>query len=174
MKRKFVSLVLALMLVSTLASCGLAAPRPEVKEGRFDFSVTYEMNGEVNTFSAVYVCEFDGASWTPDGFNFTRDWETRVESDYEGDDNCAIIGKTEDGGDIILFFGIYPEYFMGDYTGDMGDPEPSIYIVYPEDEHGGSASVADPKDVEELYGIRIIGYEYDAPVENTFRVFDFF
>ena len=172
MKRIIAFLILTALLAVMLTGCGAAVPRPEVKEGRFDFSITYEMNGEINTFSAVYVCEYDGSSWTPDGFNFTRDWKAYVEGEYEGDYNSAIIGKTEDGGDIILLFGVYPEYFMGDSIGDSGVPTPSVYIVYPEDEHGHSSSVAEPKDVEELYGVKIISYEYAAPIENSFSLFN--
>ena len=171
MKKRLIALLSALVLLSMLTSCGLV-PTPEVGEGRFDLSVTYEMDGEVKTFSAVYTCEFAGTSWTPDGFDFTRDWNTSLECDYECDSNSAILGKTADGGDIILFLGVYPEYFMGDETGDSGIPTPTVYINYPEDENGTSSSVAEPDEVEELYGIKIIGYEYDAPIENTFKLFN--
>ena len=171
MRRKCIAWILVLVLASMLTGCGLAVPRPEIKEGRFDLSVTYEISGEVKTFTAVYVCEFDGSSWTPDGFDFSRDWKGYVEGDHEGDYNSAIIGKTEDGGDIILFFGVYPEYFMGDYTGDSGVPTPSVYVVYPEDEHGCSTSYAEPTEVEELFGVKIISHEYAAPIENEFGLF---
>ena len=168
MKKRLIALASALVLLSMLTSCGFIAPSPEVKEGRFDLSVTYEMDGEVKTFSAVYVCEFDGVSWAPDGFNFTRDWKPALECDYECDRNSAILGKTADGGDIILFLGVYPEYFMGDDIGDGGAPAPSIYVNYPEDENGASVSVAEPDEVAALYGIRIVSYEYDAPIKNAF------
>ena len=171
MKRKLVALILALTVVCMFTSCGFTVPRPEVKEGRFNFSITYELNGEEKTFSAVYVCEFDGTSWSLDG-GYGRDWKAHTEGDYEGDDDySAVIGKTEDGGDIILFFGIYPEYFMGDSTADRGIPEPSVYISYPEDENGATGLVNDPIEVEELYGAKIISADYDEPIENTFGLF---
>ena len=172
MKKIISLLLLTVMLAIMLTGCGLAASRPEVKEGRFNISVTYEINGKVNTFSGVYVCEFDGSSWTPDGFSFTRDWKSHIEGDYEGDYNSAIIGRTEDGGEIILFFGVYPEYFMGDYTGDGGTPVPSIYVNY-EEEDGDSSAVTDPGELEELYGIKLISYEYASPIENSFSAFNF-
>ena len=171
--KKIVTL-LAVLLVAclSLASCGLAVPRPEVKEGRFNFSVTYELNGEVKTLECVYVCEFDGTSWSLEGGDYSRDWKAHTEGDFEGDDYSAIIGKTEDGGDIILFFGIYPEYFMGDpETGDWGLPEPSIAIVYPENELGEMIQIGDPIELERDYGIRIVSYEYDEPIANTFGLF---
>ena len=171
MKRRLIALFLLLTLVSTLTGCGITVPRPEVEEGEFNFSITYEINGKVDTLSAVYMCEFDGVSWSVEG-GYGRDWKAHTEGDYKGDDYSAIIGTTEDGGDIVLFFGIYPEYFMNDSTGDRGAPEPSLYISYTldVDEYG---LVSDPLEVEEIYGAKIISYEYDAPIVNTFNLFDF-
>ena len=171
MKRRLIALFLLLTLVGTLTGCGITVPRPEVEEGDFNFSITYEINGKVDTLSAVYMCEFDGVSWSVEG-GYGRDWKAHTEGDYEGDDYSAIIGTTEDGGDIVLFFGIYPEYFMNDSTGDRGAPEPSLYISYTldVDEYG---LVSDPLEVEEIYGAKIISYEYDAPIVNTFNLFDF-
>ena len=172
MKRKWIALALVLTFACMLTSCGLTVPRPEVKEGQFHFSITYELNGEEKTFLGVYVCEFDGTSWSLDGGS-GRDWKAHTEGEYEGDDYSAVVGKTEDGGDVILFFGIYPEYFMGDSMGDRGEPEPSIYIAYPEDENGSSGLVNDPEEVAKTYGARIISYEYDEPVQNSFALFHF-
>ena len=76
-------------------------------------------------------------------------------------------------GDIGLFFGIYPEYFMGDFTADRGAPEPFVYVSYPENENGEMLYFGDPKEVEELYGAKIISYEYDEPVENRFVMFKY-
>ena len=61
---------------------------------------------------------------------------------------------------------------MNDSTGDRGAPEPSLYISYTldVDEYG---LVSDPLEVEEIYGAKIISYEYDAPIVNTFNLFDF-
>lgn len=170
MKRILCTVLLA-ALVLMLASCGLQVPRPEIKEGRFNFSVTYEIKGETNTFSAVYVCEFNGTNWSVDG-GYSRDWDIHVEGDYEGDNYSAILGKVDDGGSIHLHFGLYPEYFMGDpETGDWGLPEPSIAIVYPENELGEMIQIGDPIELERDYGIRIVSYEYDEPIANTFGLF---
>ena len=172
--KKLLSAISVLLLLSLcLSGCGLTVPRPEIKEGAFDFSITYELYGEEKTFSAVFKCEFDGTSWSLDG-GYGRDWKSWTEGDYEGDDTySAIIGKTEDGGDIILFFGIYPEYFMNDPACDRGEPEPSIYISYPENENGESGLVNIPEEVEALCGAKIISYKYASPIENSFGMFNF-
>ena len=57
--KKITSVILLLVISVILTSCGLLAPRPDIKEGKFNISVTYEHNGEVKTASAVYVCEYD-------------------------------------------------------------------------------------------------------------------
>ena len=158
------------MLTVTLTSCGFTVPRPEIKEGKFRFSITYELNGEVKIFSGLCVCEYNGVDWSLDG-GYGRDWDLHTEGDYKGDDYSAVIGTTEDGGEIILFFGIYAEYFMGDTSGDRGVPEPSVYVAYPENEHGETTLVNDPTEVEELYGVKIISSEYASPVENSFGLF---
>lgn len=173
MKKVVSALILVLLVSVMLTSCGLTVERPEVKKGEFNFSITYELYGEVKTLSAVYTCEFDGTSWSLDG-GYGRDWKSSTEGEYEGDDTySAIIGKTEDGGDIILFFGIYPEYFMNDPASDRGEPEPSIYISYPENENGESGLVNIPEEVEALCGAKIISYKYDAPITNSFKLLNF-
>lgn len=170
MKKLLSAFAVLLLLTLCLTSCGLTVPRPEIKEGAFDFSITYELNGEEKTFSAVFMCEFDGTSWSLEG-GYSRDWKAWTEGDYTGDDYSAIIGTTEDGGDIILFFGVYPEYFMNDSTADRGIPEPSVYIAYPENEYGEIGLVNIPEEVEALCGAKIVSSEYAAPIKNTFGLF---
>ena len=173
MRKLLRALILVLLVSLMLTSCGLTVERPAIKKGEFNFSITYELYGEVKSLSAVYTCEFNGTSWSLDG-GYGRDWKSSTEGDYEGDDTySAIIGKTEDGGNIILFFGIYPEYFMNDPACDRGEPEPSIYISYPENENGESGLVNIPEEVEALCGAKIISYKYDSPIENSFGMFNF-
>ena len=59
MKRIISTMLLMLAFVSTLTSCGFTVPRPEIEEGEFHFSVTYEFNGEIKTIFGIYVCEYD-------------------------------------------------------------------------------------------------------------------
>ena len=42
----FICVVLVTMFTSLLSGCAAVVRLPKVKEGRFDFSVTYEINGE--------------------------------------------------------------------------------------------------------------------------------
>ena len=170
MKRKLFTLILALALMFTLASCGLTVPRPEIKSGEFKYSVTYEYNGEVNTISGIYVCEYAGLSWALDG-GYSRDWSGYIKG---ADDNDHIeLGTIDDGDVVILVLNFFPEYFMDDFNYDLYDvPAPYIMIKdYTED--GGIRFIHEVDLIEELCGAKIISYEYDSPIENTFTMFDF-
>ena len=52
MKRIIAILVLAVLLIGALTGCSVEAP-PKIKEGRFNFSITYEQQGETKTVSGV-------------------------------------------------------------------------------------------------------------------------
>ena len=108
--KKIIYLLVALLLFSLgLTSCGLTMPRPEVKEGQFDVSVTYEVGGETKTLDLVYVCKYDGVKMTPEGTRY-RAWNGHFEG-YE-DGEVIEVSKTDDGSRMVLNFLIYAEYFM--------------------------------------------------------------
>ena len=111
MKRIFSALLLVVVLVGVLASCSLVLPSPEIKEGRFDVSVTYEVNGETKTLDLVYVCEYDGVDWTLEGTSY-RAWNGHFEGYEDGD--IIEVCESDDGSKIHLSFLIYAEYFMGE------------------------------------------------------------
>ena len=170
MKRILSVLTLLLLLIGMLTGCGLRVPRPEIKSGEFKYSVTYEYNGEINTVSGIYVCEYAGLSWALDG-GYSRDWSGYIKG---ADDNDHIeLGIIDDGDVVILVLSLSPEYFMDDFNFDLYDaPAPYIMIKdYTED--GGLRFLHEADLVEELCGAKIISYEYDAPIENTFALFDF-
>ena len=171
MKRIFTVLILVLTLVFVLTSCGFEAS-PKIKEGKFNFSVTYEQNGELKTLSGVYVCKYAGRSFTLEGGDFTRDWEGHIEG-IEGADeiynSAVLICTTEDGGEIFLSFGLSAAQMMGEpYLADA-TIEPSFFLVYPNEDHTSSEYGGGDEEIEERYGLKIISYEYDAPIENTFN-----
>ena len=116
MKKIVVRVALLLALAFTLSGCGFTVPRPAVKSGEFNFSVTYEYKGEVNTVSGVFACEYAGTSWTLDG-GYDRDWTGYIKG---ADDNDHIILDTVEGGDeVILVLNLRPDYFMDDFNFDL-------------------------------------------------------
>lgn len=44
-------------------------------------------------------------------------------------------------------------------------------IKYPYDEFGGMEIIQEADVIEERYGARMIAYEYDKPIENSFGLF---
>lgn len=161
MKKIFVSLIAVLLLSFFLTSCGLNVPRPEIKEGRFNITVTYEHSGEVKEASGVYVCKYDGVVW----FNVNRDSFVNWEESFEGDikeGGIIPICSTNDGGEIFISLLLYPEYFMGDPDYAEYTPLIRAELFYDDDQ-------IDDADVIAGYGVKLIDCKYDKPIENTYR-----
>ena len=166
MKRIFAVLTMLSMLALLLSSCGFPVETPAVKEGKFNFSITYVLNGEAVTLSDVYVCEYDGIGWSLDG-GFHREWTSSYEKGILGVD--VPICTTEDGGRITLALGMYPEYFMGDPGYDESyAPNPWLILSYYNEETGEESFTYDAEIIAG-YGAKIIAYEYDEPIENEFK-----
>ena len=167
MMKKLLCFFLALLLLSLcLNGCGLTVPRPDIKEGEFDVSVTYEVNGEIKTLDLVYICEYDGVDLTLEGTSY-RAWNGY----FDGYEDGELIEVSEiDSGKIALCFLIYPEYFMGepDYAIDFYPQVLTNYIYY---EDGVEMIDSDQELIAESYGVKIIGCKYDTPIENEFGMF---
>jgi hypothetical protein len=156
-----VFLVIAAILV--FRCCFTTLPVPEVKEGRFEFSVTYEINGEAKTYSGVYGCRFDGALITLLGSSV--EWEDYIENE-EGPDLPI---HTNEDGTVYINFGFMPEYFMDDPNADIYDaPKPNLYMIFNGSREDDLDITSDEEVIAE-YGVRLIGYEYPSPIENTFE-----
>ena len=161
MKRMLSILCSILILVGILTSCGFNVPRPEVKEGRFHISVTYEYNGEIKNASGMYVCEYDGVIW----YNVNRDpfvnWKESFEGDIK-DGGVLPICNTDDGGEIFISFLLYPEYFMGDPNYAEYTPTVRAELFYDDEQ-------IDDADVIAEYGVKLLDYKCDEPIENSYK-----
>jgi hypothetical protein len=167
--RKFKILTLLVLIISILSfstGCSCKTLVPEKTEGRFDFSVTYEMNGEEITYNGVYVCKFDGVYFSFYGNG--RDWIGYVENTEKED---VIVIQTNEDGIIYISFNFYPEYFMGDPDYDETfAPNLTLYIVYHDEDPDVAFSDNDSTiDFMEKYGIRIIDFSYADPIENNYK-----
>jgi hypothetical protein len=162
-KLKLFSLVFWVVLIALFFSaCVAKVPTPRIKEGRFDFSVDYEINGELKNYSGTYICKFDGAYASLAGKG--RDWNGYVEDGIQ----TEIAVETNEHGTIYLDLGLYPEYFMSDpdYLGSRA-PEPSLYMIY-HTEDLGDLDIDGELDFFAIYGVRIVGYEYPQPIQNIY------
>ena len=160
MKKIILVLSVILLLSIGLTGCSFDVSRPEIKEGRFNVTVTYELDGEVKKASGVYVCKYKGIAWTLEGVPYVN-WK----ESYEGDINengVISLGKTEDGGELLITFLFHPEYFMGDPECSEWTPIVTAEVFYDD------RQIDDPDEVAE-YGLRLIDCEYDKPIENTYK-----
>ena len=163
MKKLLCLLIASLLLSLCLTSCGLNMPRPEVKEGQFDVSVTYEVGGETKTLDLVYVCDYDGVKMSLEGTSY-RAWNGHFEGYEDGD--VIEVSKTDDGSRIVLSFLIYAEYFMGEPEFVDFYPEAKTERIYFED--GIEMIDYDEELITEDYGVRIISIDYEEQIQNTF------
>jgi hypothetical protein len=167
MKRLISVLMIILMISVLLTSCGFSVLSPERKTGEFNFSVTYEYNGETKTVSGVYMCEYNGINWAIDAGHY-RDWSDSVKG--EKIDEKIEIGTIGEEGKIELVLDFYPEYFMDDPAAkDRSKPKP--YITVTLSNESGITFLTGADEVFEVSGARIISYEYDEPIENSFGLF---
>ena len=161
--RIFLTMVFITVVISLLSGCVARVPIPEIQEGRFNFSVTYEIDGEESTYTGVYVCEYDGVHITCLGGDVN--WKGYIEN--AGDVDVPI--QTNEEGIIYLNFGFFPEYFMGDPDAENYQaPSPSLFMVYHSADPNGMTSTNESA-VLERHGVKIISYEYADPIENTFK-----
>lgn len=166
--------VLSDVLVSVLTGCE-QAPVPTVKEGRFNFSVTYQLGEEVKTISSVFVCKYVESGMYLDGWyiewdSYIEDSEIEALMNDESYDFGILVGSNEYG-NIHLYLNLYAGYFMsqpGDDTRGFGVPSLSLRYKDELAEETGVYRETDPA-VLESYGIKLISYEYDAPIENTYK-----
>lgn len=170
MKKILTLLIVVCIITCMLTGCGLDVPRPEIKTGEFDFSVTYEYGGEIKTISGVYVCEYDGIDWTPDG-GYHREWTGYVKDGAT--EEVINLGTAEDGGIVELNLCFYPDHFMGDSYWEDDEPFApciSVKIV----DGVGLYFENDAELIDEAYGASIISYEYDEPIVNGFNTFTYY
>ena len=171
-------MALIVALCSTFSACQ-KAPDPAIKEGRFDFSVTYEVDGEIATVSSTYVCEFEESGWHLDGWYIH--WNEYIEDSELAkrleETRGYLLLKTIDDGEIYLDFNLSAKQFMADprldynyETDEVVAVTPRLFIEYTYEKYEeiGEAYSEDVA-VLESYGVKVISYEYDAPIENTYK-----
>jgi hypothetical protein len=178
MKKLLATLALVLAVSSTFAACE-KAPDPTVKAGRFEFSVTYEVNGEQETVSSVYVCEFKKSGWGIDGWYI--DWNEYIEdtalSNRLEKTRGYLLLKSMDDGEIYLDLNLSARYFMADPrfddNYDTDEPiavAPRLFLEYSATKYEEiGISYSEDATVLESYGVKVISYEYDAPIENFYK-----
>ena len=162
-------LLVSALIAASFTGVFTRVPRPEIKEGEFDFALTYELDGETKKIEGTYVCKFEGTSRAIDGVG--RHWEGYIK-DHSDSTDYEI--KTTDEGVIKVDLDICADFFMSDpnyqnmKSSDDPKPEPYVYIT------SGDDSIEDPANevsfsLYEGDDVKIISFEYDQPIENTYK-----
>ena len=162
-------LLVSALIAASFTGVFTRVPKPEIKEGEFDFALTYELDGETKKIEGTYVCKFEGTSRAIDGVG--RNWKGYIK-DHSDSTDYEI--KTTDEGVIKVDLDICADFFMSDpnyqnmKSSDDPKPEPYVYIT------SGDDSIEDPANevTFSLYegdDVKIISFEYDEPIENTYK-----
>jgi hypothetical protein len=151
------------IMTMLFSGCAVKIGVPAIKEGKFDISVTYEVNGEQKTYTGVYVCKYDGVETTFLGSSL--EWTGYIENEEE----CDVPIQTNEDGTVYINFGFYPEYFMNDPNAiDYQSPTPNLFMVYNDSTEDMLHITSEEEDILQ-YGVKLISYEYAAPIENSFK-----
>ena len=163
--RILAAIILSIMFMLFATGCAVKEPVPEITEGRFDFSVTYEIDGLEKTYSGVYICNYDGISVTFVGRR--RMWDGYI----DGTNSWGLIAIHETNDDSIIYidFGFDPEYFMSDPDYIEEIPKPNLFVEHINEEIGETTWLNDEEEIFEKYGVKLISYDYAAPIKNSFE-----
>ncbi len=162
-------LVVAALIAASFTGVFITVPKPEIREGEFDFALTYEIDGKTEKIEGTYVCKFEGVSRALDGVG--RKWTGYIK-DHDNFTDYEL--KTTDDGVIMVDLDICADFFMSDpnyqnmKSTDDPKPEPYIYIT------SGDPTVEDPSNeiffsLYEGDDVKIISFEYDQPIENVYK-----
>lgn len=161
--QKLISLFIT--FISMIAFFG-SDTKPVIREGEFDFVLTYEVDGKIDTIEGTYVCKFEKVEYFLDGIN--RKWTGYIKG-HENFTSYAL--KTTDEGVIKVELDLDPGFFMSDphyksnINSDERKPEPYLFITPTEyDVNESKLNYYEGDDV------KIISFEYDAPIENTYKI----
>ena len=166
------ALLLVFVFMFSLTGCD-KAPEPRVKSGEFNFSVTIEVDGQVDTIEGVFECNFIEAGQGIGGYYIT--WQENIKTqavvDRLVEDCYYMVVKTCDDGVIYLDLNLHAVYFMGERGKDELDgSKPQLYIEYSEQKAQElEVHTSFDADVLESYGVKILSYSYDQPIENVFE-----
>lgn len=159
--------------------------KPDITRAEFVIALEYEQDGTKKISKDTMICEYDGIG-VDVAYHKCHEWTCSLASGEEG--LVIWTGKNSKGQEERLwyFYDDNPGYYMGDpdYSMDsdyQGEIEADGYVVKEyknilgkwEKEDFITDEEEDEKEVEEIlldmYGIKLIRYECDLPIENTFK-----
>ena len=154
-------LLAAVVIIAVFSVVSSIAKKPTVTEQDFEFSITYELDGETVTIDDVYKAKYVGNG----GYADTKSRNYVGEIGNMGEGNVFFTLKSDENGRIVLHTNFYADYLMGDTEYGYFDNEPFqpqiFYYDSQEIEYADSETLLS-------HGAKLISYEYPSPIENSF------
>ena len=157
-------LSIAIIAMAVYGTVTNIAMQPTIPQHDFPFSITYELDGKIETFEGIYSVSYVGNGGYIDAT--IRRYEGTFISNRE-DANTGLILRDNKDGTIYLHTRLYPDYLMG-------DPEYDTYFnTYPYAPvlTYTNFELGDFEDEQTLleHGARLISWEYPEPIVNSFK-----
>jgi len=143
-------------------------PRPEITYGEFPFRVEYEKNGERIVVEDTIICKFNGFSSISCSIRTKhREWKASFASGRAIPFGAGTGAYLEVDGANQLFLSLGGAgYYMGDGWGGAINCTANKYT---KNFGGYSLKKIDPDELFNIYGIKVISYEFSPPIVNTFK-----
>lgn len=162
-KLKLPIIIISIGLAAAVVSCFLVGilKEPLIKTHDFEYSVTYRLDGEVETYEGVFKCSFDGYDGSDDPT--LRCYDGEYIHNGDGSDGSSFAIAQKNGIELFVITELDANYLMGDpdkYEYESGNEDPYFEAI---DAEGYGVEVYDTFDVE------IISWDYPEPIENSFK-----
>ena len=181
--KKIVILLLAVLTILGFSGCAKKyEAAPQITEGEFPFVFEYELNGQRYLIEDTVVCRFDGYDLS-NPFSFipcSRTWfaslksgeeEKRMIIEFDENTESALVsGRVNTESRVHLFYGS-GGYYLGDPEDADGGPKIRYTEKYQTGPKESTVTVTDLsyEQLEELFGIKVIRFEFSSPIDNTFE-----
>lgn len=144
-------------------------PEPQITYGEFPFTITYEVDNEIMTYSDVVICEYEGIESLGTAGK-TRKWSKKLKS---GNEHITLLKSEIYENDFEIYAPIprEAEYYMGDFRQSREDYEIAFentrrYLGY---KQGDTDHSITKEDAWEEYGVKVINIECSLPIVNKFE-----
>ena len=171
---KALFIIIIVLCVLTMVSCDIKVPA--ITEGEFPIYLEYEINGVRYIIDEIVVCSYNGIDTT--GFIPSRWYSVSLKNEsnktlmvFEDNTESKLTkGRINEEASIRLHIGD-----GGYYLGDPDDKDFTPYISYdeqyktePKVTHNDRTKLTN-EQLEEIFGIKIIRFEFSSPIENAFE-----
>lgn len=170
MKSKKLLLPTLILLIALLAAVAVnialsIAKKPAIAEKDFQFSVTYEYNGKLETVEGVCSCSFNPENQSVDPLDRFYSSTVSFGEEANADNHRNYLIAEDKDGQLVIITCLDAGYLMGDpqYEEDAAEDH-RPYIAYYDSE---GVEYSDEATLKK-HGVRLVSWEYPEPIENEF------